>query len=158
MQITINKTASIVEVDYDNLPDNSKAFILNYGIRQILNDCHSSIIRKDFETNEAFAKAVSDAVSAKITALAAGDLTIRRGGSSQPADPVEREALAIARAEIKSAAKAKGLSLKVLGEEKFAELVKANLAKNGERITKQAKANLKKAAEAPTVNLDDLLA
>lgn len=163
MQITINKIGTVVDVDFDKLPANSQEFIKNYGIRQILNDCHSSTIRKDFDTQEAFVAEVSESVNVKIAALVAGDLAIRRGGASLPSDPVEREVLSIAREEIKNALRSKkNLSIKAFenanGEGSFDKLVQANITKNADRLTKSAKANIAKAAQAPAVDLDDLLA
>lgn len=157
MQITINKTGNIIETG--DFPQNSRDFIFNYGIRQILNDCHSSIKRVDFNTQEEFAEAVNAAVTAKLKALESGDLTIRRA-SAEPVDPVERVALRMARDAVKSALKAKGLTVKKIGEEKFQELAAAHLDKNGEAIRKLAKAEVKRqsdAAAAVDIDLSSLM-
>lgn len=41
--IAINKANEIVKVDFDSLPDNVKAHIIEYGIKQKLNDKHSQV-------------------------------------------------------------------------------------------------------------------
>lgn len=158
MQITINKTGLVLETG--DFPANSKDFIFNYGLRQILNDCHSSIQAKDFETTEAWHEAVNAAVQAKLSALESGDLTIRRT-SSEPVDPVERVALRMAREAVKSALKANGLTVKKIGQEKFDELAAGHLDKNGDAIRKLAKAEVKRQADAASaveIDLSSLMA
>lgn len=158
MQITINKTGTIVETG--DFPTNSREFIFNYGIRQILNDCHSSIKRADFETDEQFAEAVNGAVNAKLKALESGDLTIRRA-SSEPVDPVERVALRMSKEAIRGALKKAGITVKKIGEEKFTELAKAHLEKNGDSIRKLAKAEVKRQSDAAAsveIDLSELTA
>ena len=153
--VTIAKTGQAVEVDFAALPANSQEFVINYGLRQILNDCHSSVTRAGWEgTSEEFAEAIMSAVNAKLSALSTGDLTTRRG-SGQPADPVEREALKIAREELTAAVKAKGKRIKQI--ENFDELVKAHADKNEERLMKEARARIKASAtKAEAVDLEAL--
>ena len=158
MQISIQKIGQSVDVDFQALPQLSQEFIINYGLRQILNDCHSSITLKskaEYQDDHAiFAADVMNAVNAKLAAIVAGDLTTRRG-SGQPADPVEREALKIAREELTAAVKAKGKRIKQI--ENFDELVKAHAEKNEERLMKEARARIKASAtKAEAVDLEAL--
>lgn len=36
--VTINKISQSREIEFDKLPENTQAFIINYGLRQVLND------------------------------------------------------------------------------------------------------------------------
>lgn len=155
MDVLINKTGQTVSIDKGALPQVSNDFIFAYGLRQILNDCHSSIVAKtwDEEKDGNFSEAVMAAVADKIAALATGDITTRRA-AGEPVDPVARRVLRIARERIKSALKAqKGLTIKAYGEEAYDELVSKYIDKNAEALEKQAKAELKKEAET-VVDLD----
>jgi hypothetical protein len=151
--IIINKTGRSVDINESDIPTNAKEFIFNYGLRQMLNDCHSSLVAKDWDTEKDgdYATAVNKVVDAKIAQILAGDLTTRRG-SSEPIDPVERMALRIAREAVKNALKSKkGLSIKAYeaanGEGSYDTLVEKHLEKNNEQIVKEAKIQLKKLAE-----------
>lgn len=160
-QVQIAKTGQSVEVDFKALPANSQEFIINYGLRQMLNDCHSALTVKGWEgTQEAFNEAVMKAVSDKLAAIASGDLSIRKAGKAEPVDPVERLALRMARELIKDALAAKKLTIKKIGEEKFESLVEAKMEKDGEALRKEAKAQLKRKADlqaAEDIDLSDLL-
>ncbi len=148
MEITINKTQRIVTIDEGTLPQITRDFVFSYGIRQILNDCHSSLVAKDWNEKENgdYNTAVNKAVDEKLAKLVAGDI-VSRSGSSEPIDPVQRLILRIAREEVKTALKVKkGLTIKafnaVQGEDGYDNLVASHIAKASERLTKEAKRQL----------------
>lgn len=161
LNIIVNKTGRNIEIDEATLPPQSVDFIFGYGMRQILNDCHSAVKRVDFESEEAFVAAVHEAVDKKLAALMSGDLTVRRA-SAEPVNPVERAAVRMVRDIVKTALKAKGLTVKKIGEEKFDGLVKGYLeSSKGEAIRQRAAEEVARQAEAmASVNIDlsDLLA
>lgn len=76
--ILISKANQTLEVDWDAMPDNAKAFIIEYGLKQKLNDATSSI-KKDEENAAALALAASENV---LEALMKGNITVRSGKSS----------------------------------------------------------------------------
>ena len=155
--ITIAKTGQSIEIDFAALPANSQDFIINYGLRQILNDCHSSLTIKGWEGDKAdFDKAVMEAVEEKFGAIMSGDLTIRGTGEPRIVDPVEKEVRAIARAEIETKLQGANLSARKIGKEKMAELLAAHIEKSGDRLRKDAKAAIKR-REAIDVDTGDIL-
>jgi len=152
--IDINKTGLTVRVK--ELPQVSMDFIFNYGIRQILNDCHSSIQAKDFETDDAFRAAVMEKVEAKIAALESGDITTRSASGKATLSPEDKLVLRDAKLAIDKALKLKGVKKAALGDGKYEELVKSYIAKHEESLRKAAKAELKRVAALELVNITDI--
>jgi hypothetical protein len=78
--INVNKIARSVEIDFDALPEASKAFVVNYGLKQLLND---SIVsgEDDGERNGLLDK--------KLDKLREGTLDIRE--SNRETNPLARE-------------------------------------------------------------------
>ena len=74
LNIAINKASTSIKVEFDDLPDHVQQFVVEYGLRQILNDCHSG--EKDPELAMAL-------VEKKLAAMMAGE--IKAGRTS--ADP-----------------------------------------------------------------------
>lgn len=164
--ITINKTGTTLETG--DFPQVSRDFIFNYGLRQILNDCHASIQRKDFvvgpegedgcypdekTAQAAYVAAVDDRVKAKLAALESGDLSTRR--ASGPVDPVARETLVIAKEEIRLALQRKGIKLKAA--KNLDEIIAAHVEAQIERLTKEAKTRIAaRAKKAEAVDLEAL--
>ena len=162
--ITINKTGTTLETG--DFPQVSRDFIFNYGLRQILNDCHASIQRKDFvvgddedqyadddEAHKAFVAAVNARVEAKLAALKSGDLSTRRGSGA--VDPLTREMLAIAKDEVKLALQRKGIKLKDV--ENLADIVAAHMEAQSDRMTKEAKTRIAaRSKKAVAVDLESL--
>ena len=162
--ITINKTGTTLETG--DFPQVSRDFIFNYGLRQILNDCHASIQRKDFVVGDkdgeyaddaaaqaAYVQAVNARVKAKLAALESGDLSTRR--ASGPVDPVARETLVIAKEEIRLALQRKGIKLKAV--KNLDELIAAHVEAQIERLTKEAKTRIAaRAKKAEAVDLEAL--
>lgn len=153
MQITINKTGAVFETG--DFPTVAKDFIFAYGLRQILNDCHASIQRKDFESQEAFIGAVNERVKAKLAALESGDITTRQVGTTL--DPVTKLGMTLARELVVTAIKAKGLKVKQIDpaklEAKVEEVYQAKKAHWDNEAKKQLAA---KAKDSEGIDLGDL--
>lgn len=134
--------AGDVAVDVTKFSPEVLAHVFTYGLKQILNDTRSA--EKDSDKAMAL-------VEKKLAALYEGKV---RAAGERETDPVKAEARKIATAQITAALKAKGLKKEQLAEGKFAELVKAQAAK--EAVMTVARANVE-AAKALDVE-DDLLA
>ena len=76
--ILIKKVQETVEVDFDNLPEISKQYLIEYGLKQRLNDCHSSLTLKDGAKAEDIMQAVHDCLAG----LQAGTIRKMREASS----------------------------------------------------------------------------
>lgn len=90
--IHIGKLDVAVDVDFSSLPEISKAFIIEYGLKQYLNDAHAGIKREEkddegielFSSDAEFHKAVTDSVAERISNLSAGVFNSRVGGIRDP--------------------------------------------------------------------------
>lgn len=155
MQVVINKTQETKTIDMAAMPEVSKEFIFNYGLRQILNDCHSSVQRKDFKTDDEFIAAVTAAVDKKLAGIMAGELTSRRAGS-EPIDPVERETLRLIKDAIKAQITKQGKKAKEFDIPALAQtLLESSKA---EPFRKQAKKNLaERAALSGELDIESML-
>lgn len=104
-------TKTLLEVDFDALPEVSKQYIIAYGLKQKLNDCYAQhkADGADPETCLGISKNM-------LEALAQGDIGKRQSQS----DPAEKELLEI----LKTVAKAKIAGLKT-GKMTKADLVQA---------------------------------
>lgn len=159
MDILIGKTQSVVEVKLDSMANVSKDFIFAYGLRQILNDCHASVQRKDFETQEAFVEAVEARVKAKLEALYSGDISTRTASGKPALSPLEAMMEKIAKEIVIPALRAK---IKFLGgkfgditDTQKAKILQEYMEKNRETLEKEAAKRLKaQKAQADTVELD----
>lgn len=108
--IKINKTGKNVEIDSGELPENVTTFLMEYGLKQLLNDSHSQVVWKrkapsadgiqfsympdDMQDESAFDKDVfkkarraykddvTQAVADKVTQLQNGILSARKSGPS----------------------------------------------------------------------------
>ena len=129
--ITLGKLNRVVEIDESKMPMQSKDFVTNYGLKQLLNDSFVSG-ESDEERN--------DLVNRKIEKLYAGTLSIRDGGTRE-SDPLAREITKLATAKTAEHFKKKGVKStqidpaqwkEVLGKfrvhPKLIELAKANVA------------------------------
>lgn len=87
MQYTIHVNAvdRDITVDWDSMPETAREFVIQYGLRQKLNDCHVSGETPD-EKNAAVDKTVA--------ALMSGDIRV---GAARAGDPVSAEAKRLAR-------------------------------------------------------------
>lgn len=102
-------------VDFDALPEASRAFVIRYGLKQFLADGMAG------ETEQANAES---GVDARIAKLLSGDLS-RSRGEREIVDTVESRALKMARAAIRDKLKAANVTAE---KEKVAEAAKALVA------------------------------
>jgi hypothetical protein len=81
MLVYISKSDTNLNVDWDAMPDNAKAYIINYGLRQKLNDAGASATVKELGS-DAGAQALAMAESV-LEALMRGDISVRQAAKSQ---------------------------------------------------------------------------
>lgn len=94
-----------VAIDFDSLPQESKDFIISYGLKQYLND--GAAVAKDIEGDRNELKA--DGVQKRLTKLLEG--TVKERASGPRGDQEARDRKEIAVAYIKARAQAKGASM-----------------------------------------------
>jgi hypothetical protein len=138
-----------VEIDWDNLPDASKAFIQSYGLRQYLADAMAGA------EDEADATA---RVEARRDKLVSGDLSRSRGEGLDKPDTVETRAMRLAKAAVRDQAKVKSVALT---KEQVATAAKTWVDKNPKWLAEakkqlEAEAKAKEAVDADEA--DDILA
>ena len=121
MQIYISKCEKYVEVDFDNLPLHVKQHLIEYGLTQKLNDCHSA--EKDPEV--AFGL-----VENLLERLISGDLSKRAVGRS----PIEQELDSMLRTVAKAKTGRKAGDIAKLAREDILALLANALDKPAERI------------------------
>lgn len=97
LSISVAKLSQVINLDFDKLPEQSQYVLAAYGAKQLLNDKTAG---KDEAESE---KRVLETVAA----LEAGTYTLREQGEGRKT-PLERMALDIATAAVKSALVAKG--------------------------------------------------
>lgn len=153
--IGIGKTGKSQEVDFGAMNEDVRDYVIAYGLKQILNDCHASVQRKDFDEQGEFILAVEEAVNDKLAALASGKISIRTGTARESIDPVTKIVMRMAKEIILGAIKAKGLKQKDIAKESMDKLIADYVKSNIESLTKEAKAQLKK-AEGLEVDLSSL--
>lgn len=146
-KVSIKKLEQSVDVDFEALPDVSRNFIINYGLKQVLNDAHSSCVWKakdgslpyveesDGDTSKAsnsWKAAVLAAVQVKIAALESGDISTRKAAvPDRPETAVIVDWLSydknVTKKAVRAAIKEHGLQmfLEAYGEDKVAKEVKA---------------------------------
>lgn len=159
MDIIIGKTQSVVEVKLDSMVSVSKDFIFAYGLRQILNDCHASVQRKDFETQEAFVEAVEARVKSKLEALYSGDISTRTASGKAAVSPLDTMIEKIAKEIVIPALRAKVKSLGGkfgdITDAQKAKILQEYIEKNRDTLEKEATKRLKaQKAQADSVELD----
>jgi hypothetical protein len=101
--VFIAKAKTSINVDFDNLPEQTKDYLIRYGLKQVLNDCLSSFkyLEKDGSVTEEykdtspedFQEICLGQVEVKHENLKAG--IIKASGGGRVADPVERKMLDI---------------------------------------------------------------
>lgn len=77
ISINISKADTLLQVNWDAMPENAKAHIIEYGLRQKLNDAGSQF-KKD---EEGCADKALNAAEAVLEALMAGQVTIRKAAT-----------------------------------------------------------------------------
>ncbi len=81
INIYISKNDSNLQVDWDAMPENAKAYIIQYGLRQKLNDAGSSATVK--ELGEKAGEQALAMAQASLAALMSGDILTRQAAKSQ---------------------------------------------------------------------------
>lgn len=105
VEIPVNKTGENFAMDPARVNDESQTRIWFYGARQITNDCHANVKldaekMSDDELLSAH-QAVTAAIAKRWDAIYSGEWRVR--GTGESADPVEREAMALAREAVRLA-------------------------------------------------------
>ena len=98
--IYISKADKVLSVDFDSLPEVSKRFIIEYGLKQKLNDAGSSATVKDLGPNEA-AKQAFALAEASLQALTSGQISVRVAKPQESLE--EREYKKLLRSMLKKA-------------------------------------------------------
>lgn len=153
MTITIGGTTKrstngqhTISVDWENLPDESRAFIVNYGLKQYL---------ADGAAGAADNAALVEGVDARVKKLLVADFSRTRGEGAAKPDTEERIAIKLAKEMLRAVAKAKGATL---DKDKLAEAATTFLASDHEKakaILAEAKRQMKNKPE--TTEDDDIL-
>jgi len=117
--INLAKAGTGISVDFSAMPENAQAFVIEYGLRQILNDCASSV-KKGEKDAPAIALGLAEKRLAK---LMAGDFTRTAGGAKLSGFEAELEKATIAVAKRVAMAKFAGFS-KLPKDEKTEVLAK----------------------------------
>ena len=111
-------TPKPVSIDFDALPEASRAFVIAYGLRQYLQDAQAGA--------ETEAEAHAN-VDARVTKLKSGDLTRTRGEGLSKPDTVESRAIKLAKDFLRNALKeAKATATKKQVAEAASELIKTD--------------------------------
>jgi len=90
--IAIRKIGESIDIDFDSLPAESVRYVVAYGLTQIFNDAHASVVKKSYDPAKndgtSFEAAVMDKVAARLDSLRDGEVP----GARTPADPKKAEA------------------------------------------------------------------
>lgn len=150
-----------------SFPDVAK-HVWTIGLKNILQDCHASIVRKDFKTDDEYVAAKRAKAELKLGALMVGDVRVRRGERKEPADPIARESRVLAKAWVKAQDKTNawyakmGAALEmpygtIEDQEELVEVVIDRRAVRGEVVEQATKiVESRRKAKAVSVDLDDL--
>ena len=139
-----------VTIDWDKLPDASKAFVIQYGLKQYLADGVAGA-----ESQEAF----NNGIATRKTKLVEGTCGVRATGEKGPTNDPETLAKQMARTDVRETAKAK--QAKLTKEQVEAAALKLFEAKKDSYLAKAKKEieeRKARAAEAAESVLDDILA
>jgi len=127
-------SAGALSVDFAALKANAKVndYIWIYGLKQILNDAHSAMTAK-VEANTTKRNANKMALAKKkLASLLAGE--IAQSHASTGSNAVEREAFALATAEIEAALKKIGRAKSTVKKDAMRAMVDKHLEKNKARF------------------------
>lgn len=139
LQITIAKTHTL-NVDFEAFSDDVKAFVINYGVKQLLNDAAAS--GKGAEEKLGMAQK-------KLDRLVNGEITLQRASAL---DDVTKEARVIARDLVRRELAKKGQSLKDIDKTVLQKLI-IQVAMESE-ITDEAAKRIAARSAAPNVDID----
>lgn len=143
ISVTIAKISQSIDIDFDTMPDSSRDFIFNYGIRQYLNDA----VAGESDADKGLEK-----VMARMAKLESGDLSARAGRES---DPIKVEMKALARNAVRNAIRKAGKKVSDY-EDQITTLIENYLSKHGESVRATAQANVAARKSAESVSLEDL--
>jgi len=89
-KVEIAKSGKILEINWDEMPETAKNYIIAYGLKQKLNDASASITKDEVPDNdERLAQKVAMAENV-LESLMAGDITTRQSAAGQTLE--QREA------------------------------------------------------------------
>lgn len=144
-----NNGQHAVAIDWDNLPAESRAFIVTYGLKQYLADGAAGAANND---------ELVAGVNARVEKLAKADFTRTRGDGPAKPDTEERIALRMAKEVIRAALKAKNAEA---DKDKVEAMAKAFLAGENPKakdILKEAKRQMEAKAKVADNAAEDILA
>jgi hypothetical protein len=159
MKFEANIAGVPVNVDVESLPATSVAFIMEYGLRQYIQDgaavskVYTTKERKgEVKTDEEIEAEKADGVKERVENLLSGEFT-RRGPAAPKQTPEERYREQMVMAELERIAKATGKKLptktgKNADPERLRKLQEAVYAKNKDGIDKEVARRIKADAKA----------
>lgn len=157
--IHVSKANQSFDIDFAALPEASQAFVINYGLRQLLNDSVASVSTKNFPeaSAEELVETAVDTVTGKIQALLDGTIGIRATTERDPLKVIMRQ---IANDMLSGALRAAGKKKKDIAKEALDSAIAKILAdeKHLPTITAKAQAILAERNKAlqSTIDLSDL--
>lgn len=152
-QVLIGEAGSI-EVDESKFNEAVRAYIFNYGLKQMLNDVHAGETAKktpDDETRKANKIAL---VEKKLASLYAGEVAQSRAGGG---DPVMREMRAMAEVELKAKLKAIGKKVGDFDAKVWKEVIAKHVMANETRLRPAAEAKLAIKPDTADIDMGDAL-
>jgi hypothetical protein len=148
MNYVANIAGVPVNLEWDSLPIESREFIINYGLKQYLQD--GAAVSKTFTDKARLgeAKTVTEmdaekaaGVESRIGKLKAGTVG-ERTRKSEPVDPIEKEMCRIVVERLRAKAKATGAKLPKAGTDEMEALIVAALEAHGDKLRAMAEKNL----------------
>ena len=91
--VRVAKLGTDHDFNVEALPATSLQYVMAYGLTQSINDAAASIVRKNFDSDEAFREAVAEKTNKRIDQLLVGNVP----GARAPSDPNAAKARAIAK-------------------------------------------------------------
>lgn len=149
--IAIAKAAKSVDVDFDNLPEVSQKYFLEYGMRQALNDATASLKRSECSSQTDFNAKALAMVQKRLDGILKGEL---RQTTGRIADPLEAEVMRLAVSTISNALLSKGEKLADYTTKDLRERAVQLLERGENRQKFQAKAEQILAIKAAEMNID----
>lgn len=148
VHVTVTKAGETLAVDLASLDPKGLAYLIEYGLKQSLNDAVAGCT----EVPEAQGKATM-----RLDAIRAGTIGQRKVKARVVTDPVEAEAMRLAEERVRAAIKAKGLKVKAIERAKLEEMVRTVFESDREKLLGLARKNLE-ATSKGTLDIESLLA
>jgi hypothetical protein len=121
INVKIAKLDTLVAFEPSKLPEASLDYLLAYGATQAVNDAAASVVRKNFDTDEAFEEAVREKTQKRVDQIESGDVP----GTRAPASPAKKLGNQVAAAVV-----AAGLDPATIDIEKLSKYL-ARMAEQG---------------------------